>query len=457
MLSLTAQLATLGALTRSHVTLFTPSKPGHFVAIAQSPTSTDLDEVLYPTGDIPEDRIPLTAKIFADKKLTYGPFGVLVKGQALQQVGLPVQKPEPGVLMLERSLMQDPPQNFYLGQSRALKSVHAWGLQSLLSLGQLFRLPVSPFGVVFLDADQEPLWTSPRAEKLLNRVVGKKTPVSSLLEDEFYESLGIPYELFRETELRKTTLRTPPFLTTILLVRRDDGQSLLVVSDRKEKPGVGPAVEVREKLIQEIHHRVKNNFQMAASLLELQARQHKEEPSVVEALKEAQSRLASMAMVYEFLSQEGTSTIHLPSLLRQLASQLASHTWDRPAHIRVSCDIPFVKADTGTKLSMIVSELVSNSLKHAQPDKTPKLEITALVVGQEVLLSVSDDGPGPPLDFDLSKAKGLGLKIVRSIVEEDFGGVLSLSRQGGLTRFTATFPKQQLVGRPKQASRPNAT
>jgi len=191
----------------------------------------------------------------------------------------------------------------------------------------------------------------------------------------------------------------------------------------------------KEALLQEVHHRVKNNLQIISSLLALQRSQLRDEETL-EALRDSQNRIRSMAFIHEQLYQAKDLTrIDVQKYIRDLTGALVrsySHTGSR---VTLDLEVDRVSLGVGTALpcGLIINELVSNSLKHAFPDDVKgsiRVELARGSTDHYVLL-VADDGVGLPADFDYLGSKSLGLRLVKNLTELQLRGTLTLSAEKG--------------------------
>jgi two-component sensor histidine kinase/ligand-binding sensor domain-containing protein len=201
------------------------------------------------------------------------------------------------------------------------------------------------------------------------------------------------------------------------------------------------SLQEKDLLLKEIHHRVKNNLQVIASLLNLQAAQAKD-PVVVNLLAESQNRVRSMALVHESLHQSKNLTrIALAPHIQSLCNQLgASYGTDRQ-NIRLSTQIADATLDLERAIpfGLIVTELVSNAIKHAFPESRAGNVAVELRVSEsgEYALTVKDDGVGIPEHLSPGTQASLGLRLVNVLVEQ-LRGSLMVDRAGG-TSFTVRF------------------
>lgn len=205
------------------------------------------------------------------------------------------------------------------------------------------------------------------------------------------------------------------------------------------------SLDEKEALLREIHHRVKNNLNVVSSLLGLQA-MRVDEPALKEALIESQNRVMSMALIHEKLYQsQGLARIDFPVYLRDLVLCLY-HSYGVSAE-QIEPVLAIGKAsldiDTAIPCSLIVNELVTNSLKHGFPPGR-KGHIRIALDGPEdgghdYALTVEDDGVGFPEGFRLDHCPTLGLKLVRTLARQLGGRVAELPRGDTGARVRITF------------------
>ena len=198
----------------------------------------------------------------------------------------------------------------------------------------------------------------------------------------------------------------------------------------------------KEVLLKEVHHRVKNNLQVISSLLHLQSRQIKD-PEALGMFLESQYRVRAMALVHERLYQsEDLSGVNAAEYFRDLASYLHRSYASASGQVSLKVDVDPISLgiDVAIPCGLIISELVSNALKHAFPDDRQGQILVQLhlVQGGRCILVVSDDGIGLPEGLDLETTESLGLHLVNRLVAQ-IEGSIELDRSGGTTH-KVTFP-----------------
>ena len=187
-------------------------------------------------------------------------------------------------------------------------------------------------------------------------------------------------------------------------------------------------IRIKSAVIQEIHHRVKNNLQAIASLLRIQARRAKT-AEVKAALKESVNRILSISVVHEYLSQQGSEDIDVQEVMGHIFDLAARNMTDREFTIRTEFRGPrlILPSKCASSVALVLNELVLNAMEHAFTGR--KSGLIGLVVQEDEdywHLDFYDDGVGLPEDFETRPRHSLGLTIVQTLVEGDLGGTFSI-------------------------------
>jgi two-component sensor histidine kinase len=172
---------------------------------------------------------------------------------------------------------------------------------------------------------------------------------------------------------------------------------------------------------------VKNNLQTVAALLRLQARRM-EVPEARTALEESVRRVASIAMVHETLSQALQDVVPFDEIADRVLAMCADVAApESSVDVRRTGAFGELPAEVATVLALVLTELVQNAVEHAYPDGAAgRIEVCADRGEQGVRVTVRDDGAGLPEGFDLAASPRLGLRIVRTLVDGELRGTISL-------------------------------
>jgi two-component system, sensor histidine kinase PdtaS len=182
-------------------------------------------------------------------------------------------------------------------------------------------------------------------------------------------------------------------------------------------------------MMQEMHHRIKNNLQTVADLLTLEMSRNPR-PEVQESLRDSITRIKSIAASHEMLSVEHVGSTDITKLAR-LVSDTARRSMVRPDQ-RIEIDVEgpsiFLTSKQATAFALVLNELVSNAIEHGFRDRTAgRIDIALDGDAEDVWMRVQDQGAGLPPDFDLTTVPGLGLQIARTLVEKDLRGKIGLT------------------------------
>src|SRR5215216_415450 len=187
----------------------------------------------------------------------------------------------------------------------------------------------------------------------------------------------------------------------------------------------------KDATIREIHHRVKNNLQTVAALLRMQARRIESAEARV-ALTDAMSRVASIAIVHETLSQAFDEIVDFDRVADELLQTVGdvAASWGGVSAVRDG-SFGLLPADVATSLAMIISELCQNAVEHGLAHQSGEVRVIPHRFDGQLRMEISDDGRGLPPDFDWRESRSLGLSIVNTLVAEMEGSFQLGPRQAG--------------------------
>ncbi len=209
----------------------------------------------------------------------------------------------------------------------------------------------------------------------------------------------------------------------------------MAVAHLRAQEAVRVALEEKEVLLTEIHHRVKNNMQVTSSLLSLQAARYKDR-RIREAIEESQGRIQAMAMVHESLYRSDSLTsVDLKDYIERLGSSLflAYSKSQGRVTFTVKAESVRVGLDQAAPCGLVLNELLANSLRHAFP-RGRKGEIVVEmnpVEPDEIEIAVADNGIGLPEGLDIHQTDSLGLRLVIGLVEKQLCGSVTVTGDGG--------------------------
>jgi PAS domain S-box-containing protein len=216
------------------------------------------------------------------------------------------------------------------------------------------------------------------------------------------------------------------------------------VTERVEtEAALRDSLQEKETLLREVHHRVKNNLQIIASLLHFQAKRVRD-PADLAAFADGRDRLRAMILVHEKLYQSrDLSRIDFGNYLRSLVRDLQhSHSaGGRRLDVKVSAAAVGLPIQLAVPCGMILCELLTNVFKYAFPqEKAGSATVSLTAEGALVRLSVQDDGVGLPASFDPHNSTTFGWRLIRNLTAQ-LGGEVNIERRQG-TRVTIVFTNE---------------
>jgi len=203
----------------------------------------------------------------------------------------------------------------------------------------------------------------------------------------------------------------------------------------------------KDVLLKEVHHRVKNNLQMISSLLNLQS-QRLRSASAIAALQESKDRVQAIALIHKGLyTNDRFARVNIRVYIEDLMSYHQNLQAGIAKEIAFDSEIADIEInlDTAVPLGLIISEMISNSIKHAFPGdfKEPRIKVEiAAKEGLEIEMIYSDNGIGMPSDLDAASIDSLGLEIIDSLVEQLDGKIVNSQENG--TQFRVDFFQQKV-------------
>jgi len=446
-------LPIMADLSRSDLLLYRPLEGDRAVVLAHAhPHSVSSVHGDDQTGKIVTRReFPLLIRVLAGQREG----GATVEGQP----GEPVQKqiwPVRGrsgntiaALCIETSTVEI---QRHRKRSQVFRSVLR-DLQQMLLRGEIEGAEnLTPFGehdgILFVDAEGQIRYVSGVAENLYRKLGHAESllrhSITSLGTNESAYFAAIEGNRCFELETYEGQLI---WIRKAIPVYGNDGRPrlslpttdhspafkgvLLTVSDVTDSRRREQELRVKAAMIQEIHHRVKNNLQTIASLLRMQSRRI-QDPEARQLLDEGVNRILSVAVVHEFLSHDEGSVISI----REVAQRIINHTVhgiidpEKGIQLALRGGGFSLVAQQATACALVINELLQNAVEHGFADRKGGTIIVNLVEeNNQAIIEIADDGEGLPPDFDLDKSAslGLGLKIVQTLVREDLKGTFELT------------------------------
>jgi two-component sensor histidine kinase len=215
----------------------------------------------------------------------------------------------------------------------------------------------------------------------------------------------------------------------ILAYTKKQKQSQILEDKNKQ---IKNALKEKELLVKEVHHRVKNNFQIISSLLELQTKGIKDKKALNLA-EDGKNRIKSIALVHEKLYQNEGGLIDFKAYLQLLVKELSA-IYNRDSNVKTNLNLEDIHfdVDRAVPLGLIINELMTNSYKYAFNDQNEGiLNITIHKSNEkEYTLIVSDNGTGLKPEINFENIESVGLKLVTSLVKQ-IRGTLSYKTNNG--------------------------
>ena len=300
------------------------------------------------------------------------------------------------------------------------------------------RTPRVGDGLLLVDDQGLIEFASPNAVSALHRLGMHRAAVGSRLEETNLGSAMLRQAFARRTAvIEEATHGTEVVVVSHclpMLDKRSATGAIVLLRDVTDLRRRDRELVSKDTTIREVHHRVKNNLQTISSLLRLQSRRLKTDEARA-AVEESVRRISAISVVHETLAQSAEDDAEFTEIVRLLV-RLVEETVslpERPLRFSVEGEGGTLPSQVTTTLAVVVTELLQNAVDHgyAQPNLSSK-EASGNVIIQidrrpeGLNIQVIDDGIGLPEGFEIEKAQGLGLTIVRTFIEGELGGSLTL-------------------------------
>jgi two-component system CheB/CheR fusion protein len=451
--------------------LFETAKDGILVLDAETGSITDVNPYMLALTGYPRDefvgkklfdaapfatagaRIPLMAEAL-ESEIVRHDIGLIARNGMRIPVEMVANRYSVGSRQVVQANIRD-----ITGRTRAVDA-----LKEHEERFRVFVEGVKDYALFQMDVDGNITAWNAGAERILGysqeEILGKPVDVVFTPEDCAVGEASIELETARKTgraederwHIRKDGTRF--FASGVMAAIRDDAGKLRgfakIMRDsterKKAEEQIRTSLRDKEVLLKEIHHRIKNNLQVIASLLGLQAGYLREtdDSKALAIIEEMQNRVRSIAAIHQMLyGSPDLARIEFAAYARKMSEDLfAFYSIDRDRiGLRTDLGAEFLTISQAVPCGLILNELITNSLKHAFPEERKGfVHISFKCSDDECILEVADDGAGLQEGIEPQKSTSMGLQLVRLIVEQ-LDGTLSVRTNGG-THFTISFSKK---------------
>ncbi len=325
-------------------------------------------------------------------------------------------------------------------------------------------------GVVVVDAEGRVEFASPNAINAFHRMGVYSQPEHRRLTELGVEESAVEWALATGRPVVEEVERRPDVIVLVhcipLISHGLVTGAMILLRDVTDVRRLDRLLLSKDAAIREVHHRVKNNLQTISSLLSLQARRV-DVGAGREALREAERRVRSIALVHEILSRDPGDQVPFAEIVASLVQMAAdSIVSSQAVEITVKGDPGDVSAAVATPLAVALAELLQNAVEHAfvpaEPPgdggagngapggRTGHVTVALANRGDELRVEVRDDGCGLPPGFDIERTTSLGLSIVRDLVVSQLEGSIVMegvaASEGWGTRAVIRVPTRRARG-----------
>ncbi|MBN2049166.1 MAG: response regulator [Spirochaetales bacterium] len=321
-------------------------------------------------------------------------------------------------------------------------------------------------GIVELTGEEEILFANPRAACFLGRPEEEllATKFSSWFEPRDQEELRkhlalLPREKREEPQDLDVTLGDKTLVVNLVYLEDEFGPRIIVLMKdisgyKRVEKELTDALKDKDILLKEIHHRVKNNLAMVAGIVSLELDNVVCEADV-KIMRALRSRIESISLVHDKLYKStDMSCLNLNEFIHDLVDNILALSTEELHPLLFVSDVPdiFVNVDTAIPLALIISELVTNSVKYAFPKGSASWGEEGGIIrirfyrdmGNQMSLEVRDNGKGFDENFLGSSGDTLGWKLIESLTAQLGGKVGYRNDKGALVSIK--LPEEDFLG-----------
>ncbi len=438
---LVSEWGLLADLCFADLLLYVPSTESEWLIVAQVRPATGQTIYLTDYVGVPADNERrLLASAFETGEIREGEIAVDQLPEPARMLAIPVRCGGRPIAVLSREWSSRTGRQLgelertYLGIFQRFAAMIAEGSFPFHGLvGDSSAAPRVGDGVMVLDEEARVRYASPNAVSALHRVgISANAVGMRLAELGFndspvrlaYEDRMPVIEEFEQTPNVTLLSRCMP-----ILAGGEVTGGVLLLRDVTEVRKRDKLLLSKDATIREIHHRVKNNLQTISSLLRLQGRRL-ESAEAKAAVAESVRRIRTIALVHETLSREPGDDVAFLEIVRPLLrlAEEGLQSPDRPIRFTVQGNGGRLPSTIATPLSVVLTELLQNAVDHGFPEGSSGGDVVVQLNPTEDHLNIRviNDGRGLDSRFELNKATGLGLSIVRTLVTTELAGSISM-------------------------------
>jgi two-component system, sensor histidine kinase PdtaS len=448
---LVAEWGFLADLSFADLLLYVPTVEGGWVVLAQvRPSTARTIYVEDYVGDGVADARPLLDTVLTSNGMCEGDIEVEGLVEPARMLCIPVRFRGEIIAVLARETsnrntrMQGELERTYIAIFERFAVMVAEG--SFPSEGPLEDSSAAPRigdGTILLDQDARVRYASPNAMSVFHRVGITANALGMRLAEMGFNDNSARRALETQRPVIEEFEQTPEVTLLArcmpIMAGGEVTGGLLLVRDVTEVRKRDKLLLSKDATIREVHHRVKNNLQTISSLLRLQARRLQSAEAKA-AVNESVRRIRTIAVVHETLSREAGDDVSFVDIVRPLLrlSEEGLQSQDRPIRFTVHGDGGRLPTTVATPLSVVLIELLQNAIDHGFPEGSTGGDVVVQLSRTPGVLSIAvvNDGVGLDPTFELNKATGLGLSIVRTLVTTELGGTIVM-RPGTKADFVA--------------------